>query len=550
MKKYTSYLIIASLCLFTFFVNNGFLFTEIMESRNIITAREMVYDNHWMVPTMNGEIRLQKPPLPTWLAAVAEMIAPDNIAVQRSMSALAATFLVLMLYLIAVELTSNKRYGLISTILLCTSYNIIMAGRTASWDIYCHAFMTGAILFLIKAVRKNEGGTGLFAISGFLTGLSFMSKGPISLYGLFLPFLISYFVIYKNSLRGKWKGIAIFVLSAIIVGGWWYLYVYLSHPEQFLKIVGTESQNWTNYHTRPWYYYYDFAFETGIWTLLCITSLFWGYWRKKVNHPKGYSFALLWMILVIVCLSILPEKKTRYLLPMLIPAAMTMGYIFDYWASAVKEKLNYKKWIYYLNTLPIAIMPFIIPIGIYLLILNEGAPFHDVKLSILNFSFITVVSLTIGIYMIKKSIVKPDPMKFLGGIAALFVLVSVSLMPLIAGAFNNPEFNGLDRTRNMPEVANLQFYYDSSKELRIEQVYDAHRIIKPLNIKDSAAVASAMPCVILTHGMADTLLAPNIKDQVKIKYVGQFDGNRGRKKSKFNKQVHTWDLSIIEPKNN
>jgi len=147
MKKYTSYLIIASLCLFTFFVNNGFLFTEIMESRNIITAREMVYDNHWMVPTMNGEIRLQKPPLPTWLAAVAEMIAPDNIAVQRSMSALAATFLVFMLYFISVELTSNKRYGLISTILLCTSYNIIMAGRTASWDIYCHAFMAGGTFF-------------------------------------------------------------------------------------------------------------------------------------------------------------------------------------------------------------------------------------------------------------------------------------------------------------------------------------------------------------------------------------------------------------------
>jgi len=550
MKKYTNFLIIASLCLFTFFVNNGFLFTEIMESRNIITAREMVYDNHWMVPTMNGEIRLQKPPLPTWLAAVAELIAPDNIAVQRAMSALAATFLVFMLYLIAVELTSNKRYGLISTIILCTSYNIIMAGRTASWDIYCHAFMAGAILFLIKAIRKNGGNIGLFALSGFFTGLSFMSKGPISLYGLFLPFLISYFVTYRECLRGKWKGIAAFILVAVIAGGWWYLYVYLASPEQFLKIVGTESQNWTNYHTRPWYYYYDFAFETGIWTILCITSLFWAYWKKKVNHPKDYSFALLWMILVIVCLSILPEKKTRYLLPMLIPAAMTMAYIFDYWASAIKEKLNYKKWIYYLNTLPIAIISFIIPIGVYLLILRDGAPFQDVKLSILNFSIITAISLTVGVFLIKRSIIKPDPMRFLGGIAVLFIFVSIFLMPLIAGAFNNPEFNGLDRTRNMPEVANLQFYYDSSKELRIEQVYDAHRVIKPLNIRDSSAVVSALPCVILTHGLADTLLAPNIRDQVKIKYVGQFDGNRGRKKSKFNKQVHTWDLSILEPKNN
>ncbi|MHB1108669.1 MAG: ArnT family glycosyltransferase, partial [Lutibacter sp.] len=39
----------------------------IMEARNFITAREMVQDNHWLLTTMNGEARYQKPPLPTWL---------------------------------------------------------------------------------------------------------------------------------------------------------------------------------------------------------------------------------------------------------------------------------------------------------------------------------------------------------------------------------------------------------------------------------------------------------------------------------------------------
>ena len=57
-----------------------------MEARNMVTAREMVHDGNWLVPTMNGDLRLEKPPLPTWLTAVAEMISPDNLALQRAMA--------------------------------------------------------------------------------------------------------------------------------------------------------------------------------------------------------------------------------------------------------------------------------------------------------------------------------------------------------------------------------------------------------------------------------------------------------------------------------
>ena len=46
----------------------------IMEARNFITAREMVQDNNWLLTTMNGEPRYQKPPLPTWLSATSGLI--------------------------------------------------------------------------------------------------------------------------------------------------------------------------------------------------------------------------------------------------------------------------------------------------------------------------------------------------------------------------------------------------------------------------------------------------------------------------------------------
>ena len=114
----------------SFFINNGAIFADIMESRNIITAREMVYDHNWLVPTMNGELRLEKPPLPTWIAAITEMISPDNLPLQRAMAGFAAVMLVLFFYKFATKLTDNRTYALVSSLVLCTSYNIILMGRS------------------------------------------------------------------------------------------------------------------------------------------------------------------------------------------------------------------------------------------------------------------------------------------------------------------------------------------------------------------------------------------------------------------------------------
>lgn len=62
MKK-KHYLLLVVFVLITFFANRAALPTDIMEARNIVTAREMVEEVHWLVPTMNGELR-HFPPRP------------------------------------------------------------------------------------------------------------------------------------------------------------------------------------------------------------------------------------------------------------------------------------------------------------------------------------------------------------------------------------------------------------------------------------------------------------------------------------------------------
>ncbi|MEA5005617.1 MAG: DUF6427 family protein [Rikenellaceae bacterium] len=547
MRRVRHGIILFFLCLCSFFINNGYLNTDILESRNIVTAREMVYDGNWLIPTMNGAIRLQKPPLPTWLAAAVEIISPDNIAAQRRMAATAATFLVIMLYLIALELTSDRKYAMIVALLICTSYNIILMGRTATWDIYCHSFMTGGIFFLIKALREENRSKWQFVISGLFIGLSFMSKGPVSLFSLLVPFIIAYMITYKSSLKGKWSGIVLLIGVALIIGGWWYLYIYIENPGELLKTVGKESQNWTNYNTRPWYYYYGFPLEAGIWFILCLTTLFAGYWRKLVSKPKEYTFALLWMVMVVITLSLIPEKKTRYLLPMLIPAALAMGHIFRYWTECVSHKSTFKRWIYFVNTIPLSLVSFAIPVLVYIFMFTEGA-LYKCDISAPVFIAIIIFFIVLGLFLVVNSCIKPNPMRFISGIAVMFVFIMIFLMPSVSGIINNPDFNGLDKTLKIPELANVQFYHDSAKELRIEQVYDAHRVIRPLDIKDSAAVFDALPCVILTHGMVDTLIPTSITENLNLKHIGQYDGNRRRKGTRFYKDTHIWDVTLLNLK--
>ena len=92
-KKGFHFLFIGIICFFTFFIHNPVIYPDIMESRNLVTAREMVEYNNWLVPTMNGDLRLEKPPLPTWVAAGMEFLSPDNILLQRAAAGIIACLL-------------------------------------------------------------------------------------------------------------------------------------------------------------------------------------------------------------------------------------------------------------------------------------------------------------------------------------------------------------------------------------------------------------------------------------------------------------------------
>lgn len=335
---------IASLLLFVM-VMLGFTIdaipVSIMEARNFISAREMLTDNNWILTTMNGEARYQKPPLPTWITAFFGMLfGIKSVLALRWPALLFLASIGISTYLISKKLELSKSHSLINGFIVLSSFYVIGITIEAPWDIYTHGFMLMALFqlfIMLKQQKTNLLNSLLFVL--FIAG-SVLSKGPVSLYVLFLSFAIAYAIALKpkGHLLHFLKLLSLLIFG-IVLGGWWYMHVRIADPETFAAIAARETSNWSSYNVRPFYYYWSFFVQSGLWTIPAFISLLYPYLKSRVTNLKTYRFSFFWTIIAVVLLSLIPEKKSRYLMPVLIPLAINIGFYIEY---LIREFKNLK----------------------------------------------------------------------------------------------------------------------------------------------------------------------------------------------------------------
>ena len=351
-----------------FITNLHVLMVNIMEARNFISAREMLTHNNWIFTTMNEMARYEKPPLPTWLTAISiYLFGMENLFAYRLPAGLTSIFLVVIFFKLQLLLDIRKKTAFISSAILMTSFYIVFSGRDGQWDIFTHAFMVGCIFYFIRMFKSNSK-SYLYAIfAGLFFGASLLSKGPVSLYALFLPFLISYGITYKfQNIRIIWKPLLVFLLVGLISGCWWILMIHYYDTEAIAEIAEIESDRWFNYNVRPFWYYWSFFIQSGIWTVPALISLFYWYLKSRVSNLKAYKFYILWTLFSVLLLSIIPEKKSRYLLPVLIPLAMTTGFYVEYIIKNFRDRLSKtESFPVYLNFIILIVIAIASPVLLY-----------------------------------------------------------------------------------------------------------------------------------------------------------------------------------------
>jgi 4-amino-4-deoxy-L-arabinose transferase-like glycosyltransferase len=300
-----------------------------MEARNFISAQSMALDGDWLIPHLFTEIRLNKPPLPVWLTVPAFLLDPHPSMLALHIpvilvTALMAVFCVGLHEDICGKSRASLYAGLVSVSMLMT----IKLGITNSWDIYSVAFMAGTLVSLLKQGRG-------WLIGGILCmAASIMSKGPVQLYTMLLPFLAASLLCRRPI---AWKRLAYVLGYGSLLGSLWYLFVYLAVPHAATTIAKGEVHAWSNRHLASFFYYLSFPIFAGAWFLPLLASLFRRWLGRSEEERSSQRFLLVWFLLSLLLLSLVPEKKERYLMPAFIPLALMTASTLHIWVRSLKE---------------------------------------------------------------------------------------------------------------------------------------------------------------------------------------------------------------------
>ena len=504
--------------------NLDVLQVSIMEARNFITAREMILDDHWLLTTMNGESRYQKPPLPPWIAAISGLLfGHKSIFAMRLPAIIMLTILVCYVFYLSRSILKSRTHALINALVALSSFYIVGITFEAPSDIFTHAFMCIAIYCLYKFFKTEKKYWPYALTAGFWIGLSILSKGPVSLYALLLPFLIAYGITYKFNAKGK--GWAIFSLSvlALLIGSSWYLYIRSADPEIFLATATKETGNWTSYNRRPFYYYWSFFTQSGLWTIPAFISLLYPYLKKRVSNYKAYKFSFLWTLLAVVLLSIIPEKKSRYLMPVLIPLSITIGFYIEYLFRKFKSlKDRRETFPVYFNFGLIGLLGLIIPILIFIFFKTE------IKTNWVQFTLFSAALVSIGFALLLKLKQKSIRQVFILSIAFFLAIITFGL-PLYK-SFTSTNYKPITSLLSETKDKQLKVYgFNYISPETIWQFGDKIPAIKSKNGKLLFPIESSFGMLAGNISPKDEAL---LKERYTVELIRQYDLNKVSKNSK------------------
>ncbi|MCD8260661.1 MAG: hypothetical protein LUD15_03505 [Bacteroides sp.] len=282
--------------------------------------------------------------------------------------------------------------------------------------------------------------------------------------------------------------------------------------------------------------------ETGVWPRMLLTALAVPYWKNRVKYNKEYLLMVFWLVFQLILLSLLPEKKTRYLLPILIPSALLTGHLFIYWIQQLKERrLSTKdKTIYRINTLLIGVAACAVPVAFCLI--YKQMPF---SLGLLIPGYIVFALFAFLILMYGWRI---KPLAFIWAVTGLFISIEVIEMRPLVPLFNTPDMKSIAAIRQVEEARSLPFYHNGGDDLRIEIVYAAHKKITPIDPTDQEALMQAAPLVLLTQGNIEEIIPDSIREKFNIKYIDRYDNNRWKPGHKLHSFIFVHDVNILRLK--
>ena len=372
-------------------------------------------------------------------------------------------------------------------------------------------------------------------------GLSYLGNGSSAFYSMMLPFIIAMTALRKPDMSGKWGPVALIFAVCIVTCGWWYLYLWCNNPDAISMVIDNETAAWKGIHVRPWYYYWRFFLEMGIWALFTLAALVVPYWNKRVSTKRLYLVTIVWLVIALVLLSLMPEKSMSDLVPLTMPCAMAVACLLYYYM----EKFPKDKWgkgVFFTNGYIIAALIFAMVFFVHFRLANRY---------IIDFGsalFVNVFLICIS-YYVAVSTYRKEIVGIVRGVVALFFFIEFFMIGSIGKLFGNSQRKSIAIMQKNEAFKRLPLYHNSDEELRIELVYEAGKNIKPLKLDNEADVMKAVPCMVLTHNDISTAIPASLLQKIDTVRVGTFDDNKHPKRSSHYRKEFINRLTILDVKN-
>lgn len=299
-----------------------------------ITAREMLQSGNWIMPTCNGQPRLQKTPLSYWLVAALAKITGnvDEFTARFPSAVFAVLSAAAILYFVSHWL--GFRTAAISASVWATSIGYVRYSHSARPEMILTFFIVLCLLSFYSAIiadsRKKQIAYMLVFWVSF--GLGNVAKGPAPVPLVLVP-LFFYVLIFR-----RWK---IIPKLLPIVGPIIFLAIMLPWPIAVAQKVNWDLVIWKrefidrffgdyasgNY---PPYYYLLIIFKyLAPWVVFLPMTLIAPFYKVWAEKQPAMKFLWLWFVADLVFLTIDAGKRQHYILPSMAATAILTGILLE-----------------------------------------------------------------------------------------------------------------------------------------------------------------------------------------------------------------------------
>jgi 4-amino-4-deoxy-L-arabinose transferase-like glycosyltransferase len=297
--------------------------TEKSEDRCYEVALGMAGGNGYLVPVMDGQPRLNKPPLYYWLVAgTANLLGACDRFALRLPAAVSALALLIVVFAWT-RVLAGRDTAVIAALMLALMLQFFTLGRRGVAEMPLALFDVLALAsFEAVFFRGRRAGVPWFAL---WLALAFLAKATTALLFVVLPVLVT-LLLHRSLRRALSPRVIAWLAGALLVGCAWYIVILITVPnagqmlyEAAMLPMGVEAENHpAAAHFRPlWFYLGEIWIAAAPVTVLLPLAVWRAGASRFYREAPRLRFVAIAFVVMFLGLSILPQKQKHYLISLL-----------------------------------------------------------------------------------------------------------------------------------------------------------------------------------------------------------------------------------------